>query len=267
MTSILDLNQDCLNSVFKHLSVYELIDIEETCSAFKTTCEAVYKSKKFHSVFIELRHLRCEYLEAIFQRIGSTIRDLKFSGGYLMNEHVKQTLIAAIENHCVKLKRLTINYVQFDHESFDKLQKCFRNLTHLDLSRCAINETELRHCLDGEKLTSIKTLKLAGNSSMNGSFFKDMRHVEVLDISYCFNLLYYHFLPFIKNCNKLLELDATASCQLIPEDANILRDLLQYQPRLEKITMDNVGLQKDDDIMTQFKNLKFSSFAGRKFGT
>ncbi|KAG5683878.1 hypothetical protein PVAND_013139 [Polypedilum vanderplanki] len=268
MISILDLNQDCLNNIFQYFSIYELIDIEDTCNAFKTTCEFVYKSKKFHMLRIELRFLRCEYFEAIFDRIGSTIKELQFSGGNHMDKHLKESLIDVINDHCIKLSKLTINYVQFDHDSFIKLEKCFHNLTYLDLSRCSINENELKHCLDGEKLKSIQTLKLAGNTLLNGSFFKDMRHIRVLDVSYCFNLLYFHFFTFIKNnCNQLRELDATGSCQLIPEDENILMDLLKYQPYLEKIVMDNVGLQKDDEILSQFKNLKHSSFAGRRFGT
>lgn len=266
MTSILELNQDCLNSIFKYFTIYELIDIEETCSAFKRTCYEVYESKKFHAYRIELRHLKNEYLAAALDRLSPTLRIFSFSGGYIMDESIKQNLVEAMESFCEKLTQLTINYVQFDQAKFEKLQKCFHNLTYLDLSRCSINENELNICLHGEKFKNIKTLKLAGNSQMCGAFFKDMLHVEVLDVSYCFELRYFHFLPFIKDCVKLIELDTTGSCQLIPEDQDILADLLNYQPHLEKITMDNVGLEQNNEILAKFKHLKHASFAGKKFG-
>lgn len=267
MTSILCLNQDCLNYIFQYLTIYELIDVEDTCIAFKNTCEFIYKSKRFHSLRIELRYLKTEYLEAIFERVGETIRSFEFSGGYIMDESVKQCIIAAMSKYCLKLNKLSINYVQFkNNDQFRELQKCFHNLTHLDLSHCDISETHLE-CLNGEYFKSIKTLKLRGNVRMNGEFFQSMKYVEKLDVSYCFDLRYFKFQQFLKNCIKLIELDLTASCQVIPEDQNIFEEILRYQPDIEVIIMNDVGLQRDDEILSKFKRLKYSSIAGRKFGT
>lgn len=266
MTSIFCLNQDCLNNIFKYFTIYELIDIEETCSAFKATCEEIYRSKKFHSFRIELRYLKAEYLNAIFERIGDTVRTFEFSGGGGMDEGIKQIVIDAVSNNCIKLTKLSLNYLHFDNNQFRELQKCFNNLTYLDLSRCAISESRI-DCLNGDKFTNIKTLKLTGNVQMSGAFFKSMKHVEKLDVSYCYELQYFEFQQFLKNCIKLIELDLSASCQAIPEDQDIFEQLLLYQPNIERLVMNDVGIERNDEILSKFKHLKFSSITGRKFGT
>ncbi|KAL7031948.1 hypothetical protein ACKWTF_007178 [Chironomus riparius] len=266
MTSILCLNQDCLNNIFKYFTIYELIDIEETCSAFKATCEEIYSTKKFHSYRIELRYLRAEYLDAIFERIGDTLRSFEFSGGGIMDEGIKQTVIDAVSNNCMKLNKLSLNYLHFDNNQFRELQKCFTNLTYLDLSRCNISESRI-DCLDGEKFKNIKTLKLAGNVQMSGAFFKSMKHVEKLNATYCYELRYFEFQQFLKNCINLIELDVSASCQVIPEDQDILEQILQYQPNIERLIMNDVGIERNKEILSKFKHLKHSSITGRKFGT
>lgn len=268
MTSILDLNQDCLIKIFSYLTIYELIDVEDTCDAFKLISEQVYASKKYHSIKFELRYLKIDYLPKILERIGGTLRSLDFSGGYLMSEEIKENLVDGISNHCLnRLSKLRINYVQFDKRLFDKLQSCcFHNLIYLDLSRCAISETSGLH-LCSEYVPNLKKLKLSGNPNMSGGFFKEITHIEILDVSYCMELRYFEFSQFLKNCKKLTSLDISASPQLIPDDVNIFQELLIYQPHLEILLMDYIGIERDDNILVKFKHLKNTSFSGRRFGT
>jgi hypothetical protein len=265
---ILDLNDDCLIRIFEFLSIYELIEAEKVCETFKATCESVYDSSKFHKMRIELRSLQTEYLSDIFDRVGDSLRAFEFSGGYIMNEEVKQTMIDGVTEKCSKLNSLSINYVQFSSESFLKLQTSFCHLKVLDLSRCGISETALEIIeLDGERFKNVKTLKLAGNSCMTGSFFNKMRHVETLDVSYCYNLSFFEFLKFLKNCIHLVDLDITASCSLISEDENFVEIIFNHQPNIEKLVMNFTGIARDEETLKKFKKLKFSSFEGRKFGT
>lgn len=267
MMSILDLDDDSLNNVFQFLSIYELIETEKVCETFKAICDNVYSSKKFHKIRFELRNLQTENFKAIFNRIGETLRHFEFSGGYIMDENVKQTMIEGVTGLCPKLKSLLINYVQFTPESFNQLQRCFSNLTCLDMSRCSIDESTLGVCLDGERFKSIKTLKLAGNSCMTGSFFKTMKHVKVLDVSFCYNLSYAEFFHFLRNCLNLIELNFSASCQFVAPDENFLKVILEYQPNIETLLVDNTGITKDAEVLSKFKFLKRSSFEGRKIGT
>lgn len=267
MLTLLDLDDDCLINIFEFLSIYELIEVEKVCQTFKLICGEVYGSKKFHKMRIELRYLRSEYFKAIFDRVGGTLRAFEFSGGHIMNENVKQVMIEGVTNSCPMLLSLTINYVHFTNDSFRQLQESFCNLTCLDLSRCSIDETSLGVELDGERLKSIKTLRLAGNSCMKGSFFKQMKYVENLDISFCFNLSYFEFLDFLKNCLNLKELNVSASCQLVSEDENFLQVIFTHQPNLERLLMDNTGIARDEETLAKFRKLKYSSFEGRKFGT
>lgn len=267
MISIFDLDDDSLIKIFEFLTIYELIEVEKVCKFFKEICYEVYCTKKFHKVEIELRHLKTEYFKAILGRIGGTMRTFRFSGGYIMDENVIRDLIEGLTNSCTKLRNLTINYVQFRNTDFIQLQSCFENLASLDLSHCSISEDTIGTTLDGEKFKSIKTLKLAGNSSMTGAFFQSMKHVESLDVSFCFNLRIFEFLKFLTNCIKLVELNASASCQLVTEEENFLNILYTYQPNIERLLMDKTGLARDDEMLSKFKNLKYSSFEGRRLGT
>lgn len=266
MTSLLDLNQDCLILIFSYLDIYQLIDVEETCDGFKIVCEDVYASKKYHSLKLELRHLKVEYVPRILEKLKS-LRSLEFSGGYLMNEKVKEDLVEGISTHCRRLSKLTINYVQFDKKLFDKLQTCFENLISLNLSNCSISESPSGLHLDSDKLKNLRELKLAGNANMSGAFFKDISSVEILDVSNCYGLRYYEFRQFLKSCKRLISLNASSSPQLIPEDQNIVEDLLIYQPHLQILLMDNNGVEHDDKMLRNFKHLKHASFTGRRFGT
>lgn len=262
------LNQDCLNQIFSYFDIYQLIDIEETCSLFKATCESLYESKKFHKIKIELRSLRTEYFEKILDRVGPTVRNFSFSGGFIMDERIKETLVTGLSNNCECLRHLTINYMQFDKGNFDKLQKnCFSTLIYLNLANCAIDERNSGMMLKKEFTKNLKHLVLSGNVNMSGEFFNSLESIETLNINYCNNLSYYQFLIFLKNCKNLKSLNSTGSPQLIPEDRNILEDLYLYQPNLEVILMDNDGVEEDSKVLVKFKNLKKTSFVGKKFGT
>lgn len=266
MTTLLDLNQDCLNIIFSYLNIYELIDVEDTCAVFKIVCEDVYASKKYHSIKLELRHLKIEYVPRILEKLKS-LRSIEFSGGYLMKEAIKDDLVEGISTHCHKLSRLTINYMQFDKRLFDKLQSSFQTLIFLNLSNCSISDSSTGLHLDSNNLKNLKELKLSGNASMSGAFFKDITCLEILDVSHCYGLRYYEFLQFLRNCKRLISLNVTSSPQLIPEDQNIIEDLLIHQPYLEILLMDNIGIERDDDMLRKFKHLKHTSFSGRRFGT
>lgn len=268
--TILNLNRDCLIKIFEFLTIYELISVEKVNDIFKSTCESVYKSKSFHKLRLELRSLEKEYFKdlQIFDRIGQSLRAFEFSGGYIMNEAIKQTIIDGVANSCTKLESFSINYVKLTNEDFIQLEKLFCNLTTLDLSRCGIDESLLGNIeLDGERLKSVKTLKLTGNTCMIGSFFKNMKHVEVLDVSYCFSLCFYEFTEFLRNCRNLVDLNVSASCKLVSESSSFLETVFTYQPEIEKLFMDNTGAVRDDQEIAKFTKLKFSSFEGRKFGT
>jgi hypothetical protein len=266
-TTLESLNQDCLNQIFSYFDIYQLVDIEKTCSLFKSTCENAYASKKFHKFKIELRTLRPEYLEKILDRIGPNVKDFAFSGGFIMDEKIKKTLVEGLISNCECLSKLTINYMQFDKALFDKLEKCFDTLTYLNLANCAINEQSDEILLKNDSTRNLKHLVLSGNANMSGEFFKCIENIESLNVSYCYNLRYYQFLIFMKTCKNLKSLNITGSPQLIPDDRNILEDLFLYQPNLEVLLMDNDGVEEDSQVLVKFKHLKQTSFSGKKFGT
>lgn len=184
-----------------------------------------------------------------------------------MSDGVKQTMIDGVAKLCPKLKSLSINYTQFNAVNFVVLQEAFGNLNYLDLSMCGIDEDSLPVTLDGGKFSNIKTLKLSGNGSMKGSFFAKMIHVEVLDVSYCFELQFDEFFHFLNDCIKLIQLNVTASGKLVHGVVNFLEVLFAHQPEIEVLLMEKTGVVVDSDVVSKFDKLKEFTFEGRRFGT
>lgn len=266
--NILDLNQDCLNYLFSsYFDIYQLIDIEDTCSLFNATCLNVYTSKKFHKLKLELRTMRVDYLNHLIERIWPTAREFSFSGGFIMDEKVLNGIIYGLADHSRNLKKLTINYVTMNENLLTKLQNgLFEQLNYLNLSNCTINEQNLGVVLKNENLKNLKQLVLSGNVNMIGNFFQNLENIEELDISFCSSVTYFHLLIFFKTCKNLKHLNISSSPQAIPEGRNIFEDLLKYQPNIEVLLMANNGIEADNEILAKFKYLKQTSFSGRRWG-
>lgn len=265
--NILDLNTDCLRHIFQYFSIYDLIELERVCTVFKATCYDAYTTRQFHKVRLEWRTLKTEYFSDIFDRLGKTLRNFEFSGGGILDKVVKRTLIDGVTKSAPKLNSLTINYTHFFSYEFIELQESFGNLVYLDLSRCGLDEELLEITLDGEKFRNIKTLKLAGNSCIKGSLFKNMINVEELDVSYCFKLKFDEFFIFLKNCIKLTYLDLSADWQLLEEVENFLDIVGNHQPHIETLIMRYMGVHEYLLDLSKFKKLKVKCFEGRRFGS
>lgn len=265
MTTIYNLNDDCLSNIFKYLTIYELIGVEEVCEMFKSTCDTVYKSKMYHRLRLELRYMIPVWIEHIFDRIGVSLRHFEFSGGYIMDEELKLKLIDGVIHKCPKLQSLTINYIQFTKENLQNLSTSFERLKYLDLSRCSLDEYNMTGILNGDNLINLTTLNVIGNTMLVGSFLITMKHIKNLNISYCFDLQYSIFVKFLKNCKKLIQLDISACVQLLEGD--IIDDLLNLQPHLEKLHFQYSGIPQIDDRYILFKSMKDFNIQGPRFGT
>lgn len=255
MTTIYDLNEDCLIYIFKYLTIYELIEAEEVSEIFKNTCDVVYKSKWYHWINLDLRTMRPMIIADIFDRIGKSLKGFEFYGDYIMDRDLRMRIIVGLTNKCPKLQYLIINYVEFTVSYMQSLSSCFKHLRYLDLSLCRLDESTMAGILDGNKLRNLSTLKILGNPSIKGSFFINMKYLNSLDVSYCYDLQYNKFTKFLKKCIKLLELDISGCVELL-DTGDIIQDLLTYQPHLEKLHFRFSGIPQNDKRYLMFKSMK-----------
>ncbi|CAO1391952.1 unnamed protein product [Diamesa serratosioi] len=263
MITIYDLNEDCLCNIFKYLTIYELIEVEEVCEMFKNTCETVYKSKMYHSLRLEWRYVNPDWLEPIFDRLGGSLKCFEFSCGYMKDE-IKLKIINGVVNKCLKLHSLTINYMHLTKDHLQNLSTSFDRLTCLDLSQCDLDEDNMLGILDGEKLRNLTTLNVKGNTMLKGNFLIDMKNLKNLDISYCFHLQHNEFVKFLKICQNLIQLNISACSQLLNGD--IIQDLLNFQPHLQKLHFRQSGIPQNDDRFILFKSMKDFNIEGDRFG-
>lgn len=149
------LDDDCLIEIFSHLTIYELIRAERVCRTFWDICDRIYP--RFQKMRIELRYLEVNYFKAILVRVSPYLKSFEFSGGYIMDDYIKRTLILGVHKS-PQLQRLSINYTQFSRELMLDLSTCFKNLVFLDLSQCNLDEENMNGIFD-DSLT-LKNLKV-----------------------------------------------------------------------------------------------------------
>jgi hypothetical protein len=153
------LDEDCLVEIFSYLSIYDLIRTERVCRTFREVCQHIYP--RFQKMRIELRYLDVDYFKAILNRISPYLKSFKFSGGYIMDDDIKKTLIAGVLKS-PHLQRLVVNYTQFSKELMLSLATSFQLLTFLDLARCNLNEENMENIFDNSIL--LKNLKVRYNN-------------------------------------------------------------------------------------------------------
>lgn len=253
MATILDLNEDCLINIFSYLKIYELIRVESTCKLFQAVCKMVYP--QFSNLRLERRYLDLSYFDDIMKRVSPHLKKFEFAGGYILQDEVKRTFISGVLNS-PKLKSLTINYVQFSRELMVPFSTCFINLVYLNLERCNLDEDTMEGVFENsENFTNLKTLVISGNTMLTGKCILNLKYLEDLDASYCFDLSYKEFVRFLKNCDNLLRLDISA-CYRLLDEGNIIEDLLFYQENLEKLHYSYVGIDVRDERFGRFEKLK-----------
>ena len=229
------------------------------CTFFEQICEAQYRESS--KLFLELRHVNLELLPDVFQRVGVYLKEFTFSGGYIMDDQVKQRLV----NHILempKLSKLSILYIQFPRDLMVKLSTCFKNLTHLNLERCNLDEKNMENIFDPDMKT-LKCLKITGNTMLSGKCISNLKHIENLDASFCFDLNYAEIVKFLKNCIHLKKLDISACSKLL--DGNIIEDILAFQPKIEELIFENAGIKQDETIFSQYQHLKVLKIEGKDY--
>lgn len=259
MITILD--DDCLLYIFKYLSMKDIMNIERAHpDIFKEASQMYYRKIK-HWEF-NYRYTNFEDLEPILSNIGPSITSFKFSGGYIMKDDFKETLINLIVLHCDKLLKLSLNYMPLEENDLVKLECVIINLVELDLGNCHVSDELLEGPLT--KAEQLRKLKLNGNSALKGFCIVKLKLLIVLDVSYCFALSKEYFCQFLINCAKLKTLNLSG-CYMI-NWTEVFDALCKNQPELEELYILDLGIEQNELLCHGLKNLKKLDFTGRRLG-
>ncbi|XP_059615448.1 uncharacterized protein LOC132261001 isoform X1 [Phlebotomus argentipes] len=212
------LDDDCLLSIFSHLNVLHLIELEKVCRRFKALAQRMYKiqrvldyeelsdqkSKETVQVRIVLREVR-----NISARLGPYVRTLKAQTCSFYNiDCILSDILKGFSN----LENLHLNMFDITQVSFAMLSEMFAKLKVIELENCRFSGRmeRIKACL--QHATQLEILNLSGNDSISGYCLTDLRNIKEINLSSCFAIELFHFTQFCQNNPGLKRLNISYSC-------------------------------------------------------
>ncbi|XP_058818088.1 uncharacterized protein LOC131681349 [Topomyia yanbarensis] len=219
------LDEDCLLEVFEYLNFDELLLASRVCFKFlQLSRQRLRKIRHFQLDYRALLMRKDDPLNRvkdIFTNVGPSMCAFKFSGGFIMNEPLKRSIIDNITLNCSNLQHLTLNYIELSAEHLTALKPLLQQLKGLDLGRCALKDETFGQFVGAA--SELRFLAIPGNAELDGSFL-EMWHscslLELLDVSYCYSLNVGSIESFLVRAVKLRGVDVTA-CQWLQKDKQI----------------------------------------------
>uniref|UniRef100_A0A182PVJ7 F-box domain-containing protein n=1 Tax=Anopheles epiroticus TaxID=199890 RepID=A0A182PVJ7_9DIPT len=216
---LLDLDEDSLMEIFSYFCFNELLLLSSVNKRFLYICQRHLRKIRYFELdyrSVVGRDNFPEYLRNVFTSLGPTMEAFRFSGGYIMNETLKQHIVDNLAAHCTNLRHLTINYTILTEQHLRPLAVLLSTLEHLDLGRCDLTDESLGEFLRSQPL-ALRTLAIPGNPNLLGKFFHDWttaNQLEQLDLSCCFSLNVQEMEEFLKHAKRLHAVDVTKSLWL-----------------------------------------------------
>uniref|UniRef100_A0A182MZ71 F-box domain-containing protein n=1 Tax=Anopheles dirus TaxID=7168 RepID=A0A182MZ71_9DIPT len=217
---LLELDEDSLMEIFSYFNFNELLALSAVCLRFLHLCQRhLRKIRHFELDYRSVvgREHYPDYLRNVFTSLGPTLEAFRFSGGYIMDERLKQLIVDGLATHCTNLRHLTINYTILNAHHLQSLAALLDTLQHLDLGRCDLTDDGLGAFLRSARPLRLVTLAVPGNSNLLGAFFKDWtsaERLEQLDLSYCHSLNVQEMDEFLCHASRLVAVDVTGSLWL-----------------------------------------------------
>ncbi|XP_052870018.1 uncharacterized protein LOC128275522 [Anopheles cruzii] len=226
---LLDLDEDSLMEIFSYFNFEELLFLSVVCVPFLQLCRR--HLRKIRHFELDYRMLvdrpdRIEHLRNIFQSLAPSLDAFRFSGGYIMDETLKQSIVYNLASSCASLRHLTINYVVLNEHHLRPLTTLLPTLVSLDMGRCDLQDNTLAEFLQCRPL-KLRTLAIPGNSILVGTFFDSWTTcdtLEQLDVSHCSSLNIKQIKAFLLRAARLSAINVTG-CFWHQRDKEIFQNL------------------------------------------
>lgn len=138
--SILDLNDDCLEQIFRNFNLKQLFNVTVTHSRFVTACRRIFSQQFKHKeipIFIH-QTTSIEYPQ-IFHRLGDAISFLRITyDRFNIHRHFNHRIHDAIIRHCSDtLIEATFNHIQPTMQ----INQAFQQLRKLNFNQGCVGQT------------------------------------------------------------------------------------------------------------------------------
>ncbi|XP_058060073.1 uncharacterized protein LOC131210797 [Anopheles bellator] len=228
---LLDLDEDSLMEIFSYFNFEELLFLSVVCIPFLQLCRRhLRKIRHFELDYRTLlgrpEPVRIEHLHNIFQCLAPSLDAFRFSGGFIMDEMLKQSIVDNLATSCSSLRHLTINYVQLNEHHLRPLTTLLPALVSLDLGHCDLQDNSLAEFLQCRPL-KLRTLAIPGNTNLVGTFFDSWTScdtLEQLDVDHCSSLNIGQIKAFLLRATRLSAI-TVSRCPWFQRDKEIFQTL------------------------------------------
>ncbi|XP_059225277.1 putative RNA-binding protein EEED8.10 isoform X2 [Stomoxys calcitrans] len=224
---ILNLNDDCLDLIFKNLPLLDQINFARTCRRLKDVFTMHSKACYKHFLLPDLEKLTLWQTRQFLEMAGPCIEVLTGQLSY------KQTnrIIEFLGLFCTNVKTLQMTKVILKPKN---LRKLLKNMTKIEA--LYLGNTELcDSCIPILKnLPNLKTLGLERNTELTGRFIKELTSIERLYLNGCHSLRSRYF----KNiCESLTELNDLEIEECILLKSMNLAEMVKCLNKLETLKL------------------------------
>lgn len=228
--TVLMLNDDCLEKIFKYLPMRDLLKAERVCWRFRSIAEMIYKTfKVFDSE--PYQEFSVMELRSLIYNIGPYCHSLyvKF---YVANRNLQVLRFAA--QYCTSVTALHLCGIEISYK-IKNIQNLFRNLTKLEIEACSMSDQSLIYLMKASENDSITELNLSSNHELTGKSLQMFRHLRVANLYSATNIQPKHFLEFVRGNPTLEDLNIVLCGKITPECMQAIAKL----PCLKKLAISN----------------------------
>uniref|UniRef100_A0A1Q3F0E4 Putative leucine-rich repeat protein n=1 Tax=Culex tarsalis TaxID=7177 RepID=A0A1Q3F0E4_CULTA len=233
--SILQLNDDCLMTIFSEVELLDLLALKKTCTRFEGVCCDLLKRQKkldLDNVCPKKTYLTMLDAKNILIELGPFAEHLIITRDTFARPGVR--ILYLIPKHCSNLKQLDIHDFTLKPNSLKTLEGVFKTLESLRLVNCGIADNIERSLAQAKNL---RRLDLSQNSEITGKCLKVVKNLKYLNLESCQNIQGKPFITFSER-NKTLEFLNINCCSRLTNEA--VKALAANFPDLQHLICNNL---------------------------
>lgn len=227
--NIRELNDDCLQHIFKWLPTSDLCSIYETCKRFKNVVDEYFKAFRSKTVTVQIPQCG-KHQRKIIQYFKQHTRRIRIE----FSEDVIDQIEKVIESCNGKISSIDIDFsnvswFEMGYEPFKILKNILHNLEEVNVC-CGFLTNELVDCKNMKSLSLHQCFSLNGESWMNHSYPK-LRSLMMYEFMMPDRETFQSFL----DKNRNIEHFSCVSDENDESNVWILKDIMQYANNLQEI--------------------------------
>lgn len=243
-TTILDLNDDCMQEIFKYLDLFGLCNVADVSIRFRQNAQAYFANseykdfsilnpeyEKYATDWLRLKPLLITLTPRVLRNFGPFIRSIVVSNLVYRNLRPAHEVFNMIDRYCSEaLVRLQLEDYILSNKRLALERSLFRHIQKLTLQDCDENDSFLRNLPSWSP--NLRELELIGGSyKMIFRLNQTFPNLVAISMVWC-NVTKNDLEEFLK-CNSQLKKIVVKHC--IHIDGSIFQSIAEYVSEIEEI--------------------------------